>query len=386
MIAVFAVVILFASAGTAHAIFGGLFSKLNSPPLDPNHTISIASAYGTAVASCKFVGAWGNCTASCPSGYSRTGCSAGAAINSTGLTVSPAENGCTCAVPDSGLCLWGSCPTATCYAYCLQVPTQSQSDSLPVTVSEADDGGPNTPTLASIGQCMVGISHSITMQSTDSDNDNIRYGVDWDADGSVDQFVPPSGYVPSGISQIATRTYSISGTKTVKVMAQDENGLSSDWATLSFFCADAASAPPIAGQCTDATDNDGDGLVDSQDLDCTASGGTSEFTFVPPASNPLPTTPTAALRLTVPSLVARGKTVQVVWSADYVSSCLPVSGTNGDSFAQLHLNTSFFSPIGGRISAPIIARTTYSLICIDLNGVTRTKTAIVNIQPNFRER
>src|SRR3989344_5456031 len=151
MIAVFAVVILFASAGTAHAIFGGLFSKLNSPPLDPNHTISIASAYGTAVASCKFVGAWGNCTASCPSGYSRTDCSAGAAINSTGLTVSPAENGCTCAVPDSGLCLWGSCPTATCYAYCLHVPTQSQSDSLPVTVSEADDGGPNTPPLASIG-------------------------------------------------------------------------------------------------------------------------------------------------------------------------------------------------------------------------------------------
>ncbi|MBI4068286.1 hypothetical protein HY413_02670 [Candidatus Kaiserbacteria bacterium] len=264
------------------------------------------------------------------------------------------------------------------------VVVQPKTVSCPITIVDASTNGkPTAPSLASVGQCTVGTPHSITMQSTDPDGDNLKYGIDWDADGSVDQFVPPTGYVLSGAPQTATRTYSIAGTKTVKVMAQDSNGLSSSWASVSFSCADTA---PSAGQCTDTLDNDGDGKIDSEDPDCAAPGGTNEFTFVPPASNPPPATPTADLHLSVPSLVGRGKTVQVVWSADNVNTCLPVTGTIGDSFPQLSLGTSFFSPIGGKTSSPITARTTYSLICVDLNGITRTKTATVNIQPNFRER
>ncbi|MBI4068347.1 hypothetical protein HY413_02990 [Candidatus Kaiserbacteria bacterium] len=405
MIAVFAVIVLLTSAVTAYAQFGAIHSKITSigcgiisgfsapcdyetgGPLDEKHTISISPQYGTAVASCELVAAYGACTASCPAGYSRTGCSVAVpASGAIGLSVSPAENGCTCSTPGTGLCLWGSCPHATCYSYCLQVPAQSGSP--PVTASEDDGSGPNTPTLASIGQCTVGIPHSITMQSTDPDSDQIRYGVDWNNDGSVDAFVPSSGYVSSDTIQTAIMTHTTSSANTVKVLAEDSGGRSSDWASISFSCtglAQQSTAQQQTGQCSDNFDNDGDGKVDNNDPDCTTSGGVSEFTFVPPGTTPSLGVPSADLRLSVPSLVGRGKTVQVVWSADNVTSCLPVSGTNGDSFAQLSLGTSFFSLIGGKTSSPITARTTYSLICVDLNGVTRTKTATVDIQPNFRE-
>ena len=269
------------------------------------------------------------------------------------------------------------------YLHEVSIPTQTIPFTL--TVAPSAGGPPTIPTLTSIGQCVVGQAQVISMTSTDPDSDMLRYGIDWDADGSIDQYVPSSGYVPSGTSQIVSRTYSVVGAKTVKVLAQDSNGLSSGWATANFSCADIA-LPPTVAQCSDGKDNDGDGLVDSQDPDCAASGGISEFTAVPPGSTLPPGIPTADLRLSVPSLVGRGKTVQVVWSADYVTSCLPVSGTNGDSFAQLSLGISFFSRIGGRTSSPITAQTTYSLICTDLNGVPRSKTATVNIQPNFRER
>ena len=267
--------------------------------------------------------------------------------------------------------------------YYLEVPAQSVA--CPITVTPSTGNPPSTPqvSVASNGACIVGAPHSITMTATDSDNDMIRYGIDWDNDGLIDQFMPSFGYVPSGTVQIVSRTFASGGTKTVKVIAQDDNGHASSWGTVSFFCADV---PAPASQCTDNIDNDGDGLIDTSDPDCATSGGVSEFTFVPPGTIPPPGIPSADLRLSVPSLIARGKTVQVVWSADYVSSCLPVSGTNGNSFAQLSLGTSFFAPIGGRTSSPITARTTYSLICVDLNGITRTKTATVNIQPNFRER
>ena len=56
---------------------------------------------------------------------------------------------------------------------------------------------------------------------------------------ALDQWVPATGYVPSGSTQSASRTYSTEGTKTVKVLAQNQNGNSSGWATLSFSCADA---------------------------------------------------------------------------------------------------------------------------------------------------
>ena len=267
--------------------------------------------------------------------------------------------------------------------YVLQVPRQTITHAVTIiaALENPDLHAPATPTLTSGGACVVGTPHSITFVSTDPDGDTVRYGVDWDADGSVDQFVPPSGYVPSGTSQSANRTYTTAGTKTVKVMTQDQGGLSSPWATVSFSC-----SQPATAQCADGVDNDGDGLMDQNDPDCSSSSDLSEFSSIPPPATPPAGLPTANLRLIVPSLIARGKTVQVTWSADNVASCNPVIGTNGDSFPHLTLGNTFYSPLGGRTSSAITERTTYTLRCVDLNGITHTKTATVNIAPNWKEK
>jgi hypothetical protein len=200
----------------------------------------------------------------------------------------------------------------------------------------------------------MGTPHTINFVSTDPDSDNIRNGIDWDADGSVNEWVPPSGYVASGQSQSASRTYAIPGEKTVKVMAQDEGGLSSDWATLSFTC---TAAPE--GETTVGLDEPGSGTNEG-------SGNTS------------PSSPILDLRV-IPSLVRSGNTTQVNWSAQNVRSCT-VTAPNGDTW------TGVQSPLGGKTSRAITAETTYTLSCIDLNGSTLTKAATVRILPTWRER
>jgi hypothetical protein len=256
----------------------------------------------------------------------------------------------------------------------------SQTLACPITVTptlapeEAEMHAPSVPSLSSGGACVMGTPHTINFVSTDPDSDNIRYGIDWDGDGSINEWVPPSGYVASGASQTASRTYSLAGDKTIKVMAQDEGGLSSDWAALTFSCAEP---PAPAGQCSDNADNDSDGLIDSLDPDCTATAGLSEF---PQGQQPAPPLPSVDLTLRVlPSLVGSGRTTKVHWSATGFASCR-VSAPNGDSWE------SFASPVGGETSSPITGQTTYTLACIDSAGLTVTRTATVRTVPLWRER
>ncbi len=222
-------------------------------------------------------------------------------------------------------------------------------------------------------------AHNITFSAPDPDGNNVRYGIDWDGDGSINEWVPPSGYVASGASQSASRTYAIAGEKTVKVLAQDEGGLSSDWATVTFTCAETPQQPPAAGQCTDNSDNDNDGLIDSLDPDCTATAGLSEFPQgqQPPPAPPPPAGAILDLRV-IPSLVKNGNTTQVHWSAQNVQSCT-VTAPNGDTWNGIS------SPLGGQTSRPITAETTYTLSCLALDSSTITKSATVRILPTFQE-
>jgi hypothetical protein len=241
--------------------------------------------------------------------------------------------------------VWGGCYSTSPY----NVVVKAKIISCPITITDAGEP-PSAPTVAAAGAaCIVGQPHALTMTATDPDGDNIRYGIDWDANGTLDQFVPADGYVPSGTSQTASRTYSITGAKTVKVLVQDENGLTSNWATVSFDCAGSTTAGLNEA---DATDDGGD------------------LTFLTPVPN-------LDLRV-IPSLLRSGKTTKVNWSATGVSSCT-VAGQNGDAWSGL------LSAIGGNISKPITGETIYTLSCIDLSGTTQTKSATVRIIPAFQE-
>ena len=113
--------------------------------------------------------------------------------------------------------------------FILDVPAQSIS--CPITIVAAT-AGPSKPVVTS-DTCTVGATFTISFTSTDPNGRQLRYGIDWDADGTIDQFAPSSGYVNSGTIQTASRTYSIAGQKTVKVIAINDQGASSPWATYS---------------------------------------------------------------------------------------------------------------------------------------------------------
>ncbi len=225
-----------------------------------------------------------------------------------------------------------------------------------ITVTEADGNPPSNPTITAggAGACVVGEPYTIRMTATDPEGDQIRYGVDWDANGSVDVYVPSTGYVASGVEQTASRVFSASGSYTVRVLAQDVHGFTSGYASFSFVCGD--------GVADTDTGDVGIGIFDS---------GTGTGDGTTGAG-----TPDLQIRA-IPSIVSRGATTQVNWSAQNVDSCTVVA-PNGDSWAGVS------SPVGGETSSPIEERMVYTLTCESASG-TRTRTATVDILPSWRE-
>lgn len=71
------------------------------------------------------------------------------------------------------------------------VPIPAAKISCPITVIDANGSAPQNPALVeSEGSCTVDSLHVISMTATDLDSDQLRYLVDWNADGTIDQFVP----------------------------------------------------------------------------------------------------------------------------------------------------------------------------------------------------
>ncbi|MEA3458468.1 MAG: PKD domain-containing protein, partial [Candidatus Thermoplasmatota archaeon] len=89
------------------------------------------------------------------------------------------------------------------------------------TVVISDNNPPNRPACSYDRS-----SDQLRVSATDPDGDQIKYGVDWDNDGTVDQW---TGLVPSGTQQ----SISCGGrTGTAAVVAEDEHGAQSDWVSI----------------------------------------------------------------------------------------------------------------------------------------------------------
>jgi hypothetical protein len=193
-------------------------------------------------------------------------------------------------------------------------------------------------------------------RSTDPDNDTIRYGIDWNNNNSVDQWVPSSGYVNSGTSQSVNHPWPTAGTYTFKVMAQDnkvgDSGWQSHTITISdpvYSCtggipinaaicsgddtglavdtarsvANSCTATKceytcnsgylksgnncIATQCNDGVDNDGDAFLDLTDPGCANADDNDE-------ANPAPTATITAADCLIP-LGSGSCTSNVTWSS-----------------------------------------------------------------------
>lgn len=103
-----------------------------------------------------------------------------------------------------------------------------------ITVNGPTSGNPNT-------------SYSFNLTATDPEGDTLRYGIDWNNDGAIDQWVPGSGYVASGTTQTASYTWTTPGTYTFQVLAQDSKGGQSGWVSHTIVIANPA--PPVDPTC-----------------------------------------------------------------------------------------------------------------------------------------
>ena len=99
-------------------------------------------------------------------------------------------------------------------------------------------GLPNTP-------------YTFNLTSTDPDGDQIRYGVDWNMDGVVDQYIPAINYVNSGTMQQANNPgtlWIMTGSKTFQAETCDNKGACSAWTSYALTLAAAPTCSCDASQ------------------------------------------------------------------------------------------------------------------------------------------
>jgi hypothetical protein len=144
---------------------------------------------------------------------------------------------------------------------------------------------------------------------------------------------------------------------------------------------DNTSAPPVGGMCTVAScrgyycsGNDlyynhasGAQCVDDLIQHCTF--GCSGAACLPPLR------PTASISAK-PSIVKEGNTTQVTWSSTNTSSCT-VTGNDGDSWS---------GTTGTQTSKPLLAQTTFTLLCTGIDGSTISAKAVVDVIPKWQEQ
>ena len=278
-----------------------------------------------------------------------------------------------------------------------QVDVAAQSIPYPINIVKAVDG-PSDPVIS--GACNVGAPSSISFASTDPNGARIRYGIDWDDNGTIDQYAPPSGYARSGSVQSATRTYSTSGVKNIRVVAQNDRGSYSSWTRYSFSCGENScpvgyikqggqcvfSACPAGyvkqaaecvkiQQCTLGPRCSGENLIDGCTGDVLLA---CEWGCAYGRCNDIPA-PTAFLHAN-PSLIRVGNSSIISWNSQDTVSCV-VSGTNGDSWTGKSST--------GKTSKPIQGQTTFNLRCEGYSGADPffvKKSVTVNLVPTFNEK
>lgn len=109
---------------------------------------------------------------------------------------------------------------------------------------------PNKPLISGAKEGLVGKSYSFLISSSDPDKDRIKYEVDWDGDGTIDE---RTDLYPSGYVLIMSHAWNEAKKYTIKVRAVDEKGSASEWARHNIT---------ISEKLYVLEDSDGDGLPD----------------------------------------------------------------------------------------------------------------------------
>lgn len=111
------------------------------------------------------------------------------------------------------------------------IPAASISYTLNVPAAPAGNNPPEVPVITSAGTNThtAGDFQSFTIVADDIDNDSLSYRIDWDSNGSIDAWVPATGYVLPNVPQNTMKKWLAGGVYTFKVKAVDINGAESGW-------------------------------------------------------------------------------------------------------------------------------------------------------------
>lgn len=154
-----------------------------------------------------------------------------------------------------------------------------------------------TPLSPSTGLKLV---NNTFIVKSDDPGDDVRYGFDWDSNGTIDQWLPSVGYISAGVDVSVAHLWSSTGAKIFKVITEDDGGLRSGWVNYNITISETECSngkdddgdgwfdynaninlrdPGCSSfvdnnesnnpQCSDGIDNDGDGYCDSLDSKCT---------------------------------------------------------------------------------------------------------------------
>ncbi|MEA2054493.1 MAG: Ig-like domain-containing protein [Candidatus Thermoplasmatota archaeon] len=128
----------------------------------------------------------------------------------------------------------------TIYARAYDGMNYSGIEEINVTVN--NNRPPSMPIISGVSYGLVDVSYPFYAVSTDPDNDTIRYGFDWNDNGTVDEW---TGFYFSGHSAHANYSWNETGNHSIKVIAEDEHGVQSEWSEpFSFTLFQNDTAPP----------------------------------------------------------------------------------------------------------------------------------------------
>lgn len=190
---------------------------------------------------------------------------------------------------------------------CGSLPGNGSSGLIVITYTPYVNSPPTTPVITGPTSGFTKTNYTYTFRSTDPDSDTIRYAIDWDDNGSIDEYIPALGYVNSGVTSSVSHSWNTTGTKTFKVLAQDSQTNNSGWTSYTVTVAD----PP----------------------------------------------PTVLLTAS-PSSITNGQSSTLMWSSSYATSC---TGTNFSTGGAAN-NTS------PGVSVSPTVTTTYTITCTGASG------------------
>jgi len=142
------------------------------------------------------------------------------------------------------------------------------SSALIIVVSGANNppSTPNTPNGPSAGN--IGVSYSYSTSSNDLDDDNIRYGWDWNGDDIVDEW---TSFYPSEAVITTSHIWTSVGTYLVKVKSEDSNGAQSAFSAIKTVVISSDNNPPdkptITGPSSGKTGDSHTYIVSTEDSD-----------------------------------------------------------------------------------------------------------------------